>query len=115
MLDFSQTCCILMREKMKSKEFSNMKKIIKHYPMTDRLIVRRGYRRMLVQHPLIVWKYRFSPTRVNICLALSLDHLISLQFVPLFVMWVNIDKIEKFMAPSNWWFHDCKAGEIIYC
>ena len=23
--------------------FSNMKKIIKHYPMTDRLIVRRGY------------------------------------------------------------------------
>jgi hypothetical protein len=27
----------------KNVYFSNMKKIIKHYPMTDRLIVRRGY------------------------------------------------------------------------
>ena len=25
--------------------FTNMKKIIKHYPMTDRLIVRRGYKK----------------------------------------------------------------------
>jgi hypothetical protein len=29
--------------KEKNAYFSNMKKIIKHYPMTDRLIVRRGY------------------------------------------------------------------------
>jgi hypothetical protein len=31
-------------KKKKNVYFSNMKKIIKHYPMTDRLIVRRGYR-----------------------------------------------------------------------
>jgi hypothetical protein len=30
-------------KKKKNVYFSNMKKIIKHYPMTDRLIVRRGY------------------------------------------------------------------------
>jgi hypothetical protein len=30
-------------QKEKNVYFSNMKKIIKHYPMTDRLIVRRGY------------------------------------------------------------------------
>jgi hypothetical protein len=29
--------------KEKNVYFSNMKKIIKHYPMTDRLIVTRGY------------------------------------------------------------------------
>jgi hypothetical protein len=35
-----------MRNILKSKKclLSNMKKIIKHYPMTDRLIVRRGYK-----------------------------------------------------------------------
>jgi hypothetical protein len=27
---------------------SNMKKIIKHYPMTDGLIVRRGYRKYVL-------------------------------------------------------------------
>jgi hypothetical protein len=35
-----------MRNIIKKKKmfyFSNMNKIIKHYPMTDRLIVRRGY------------------------------------------------------------------------
>jgi len=33
-----------------------MKKIIKHYPMTDRLIVRRGYMiRKGIPHPCCLW------------------------------------------------------------
>ena len=39
-----------------------MKKIIKHYPMTDRLIVRRGYKYMSM-HPVAVPTEVVSPIR----------------------------------------------------
>jgi hypothetical protein len=41
--------------KGKNVYFSNMKKIIKHYPMTGRLIVRRGYLKLLNRLYDITW------------------------------------------------------------
>jgi hypothetical protein len=42
---------LLTHKKEKNVYFSNMKKIIKHYPMTDRLIVRRGYIKKIKKNP----------------------------------------------------------------
>jgi hypothetical protein len=53
-------------QKEKNVYFSNMKKIIKHYPMTDRLIVRGGY--LYIQY----YKNENNGQGMNHCVTFSL-------------------------------------------
>jgi hypothetical protein len=50
--------------KEKNFYFSNMKKIIKHYPMTDRLIVTQGYMKSYLH---LIWHYPSMPKYPSEC------------------------------------------------